>query len=179
MQEQRLPISNAQPKNGLNGVIKFVIVSGVACMFLMGAFVSFVFYVGAAGPEIEVLAGAQVQARFMDTIRGTGVLASDEEVIFFYSDAILDITDGFYLLTNQKVVVYSTAYSKPALLVPFDEIEELSIEYDEGFFTDSVIWITCTDGTTVSFPVSSEGGGDRRFFEALAERHKEAVTSSR
>lgn len=179
MHEQRLPISDAPSSKGLSGVIKFFIVVGVGLSALMAMFVAFVFYVGVAGPEIEVLAGPQVQARFMDTIRATGVLESDEEIIFFYSDAVLDITTGFYLLTDRKVVVYSTAYSEPALLVPFGDIQELDIEYDEGFFTDSVVWVTRTDGSTVSFPLSSEGGGDRRFYEALAERQERAASSGR
>ena len=86
----------------------------------------------------------------------------------------MDITDGFYLLTDRKVVVYSTTYFEPAILIPFDDIQELSIEYDESFFTDSVVWITRADGSTVSFPVSSEGGGDKRFYKALVERKERA-----
>ncbi|MCH7910987.1 MAG: hypothetical protein IIB38_15405 [Candidatus Hydrogenedentes bacterium] len=179
MHEQRPPISSSQPNKGLSGVIKFVIVASIGIVFLMSALIAFVFYVGVAGPEIEVLAGTQVPTRYVDTIRNLGVLDRDEEIIFFYSDALVDITDGFYLLTDRKVVVYSTTYSEPAILIPFDDIQELNIEYDESFFTDSAIWITRTDGSAVSFPVSSEAGGDKRFYEALVERKERAVGSGR
>lgn len=151
-----------------------MIAGAVGFALLTGAFLVFIFYIGTAGVPVEVLAGAQLPTDYLETIRETGVLDDDEDVVFFYSDALMDIRDGFYLLTDRKVVVYSATYSDPAIPVPFDDIRDLEVEFDDSFLADSTVWITRSDGSTVSFPLSSERGGDKRFYEALEVRWKES-----
>jgi len=54
--------------------------------------------------------------------------------------------------------------------VRFDEIADLTLDRDESFFVDSQITLELKDGQPVSFPVSSEVGGDERFFDAIKTR---------
>ena len=152
------------------GLSKWIIGCLVVARFAGAVPVIGIVYVGIVTPPIEVLSGAQLPQRFASTIRDLGLLESDEQIIYFYSDAIIDITEGFYLLTDRKVVVYSTLYDEPAILVPFSDISKLDVEFDESFLTDSMIWITRENDSTVSFPVSSEKGGDKQFYEALEAR---------
>lgn len=163
------------PKPGdSHGLSKWIIGCVVIACFIGAIPIIGFTYIGVMGPPIEVIAGAQVPQRFTGTIRDLGLLEADEEIVYFYSDALVDITAGFYLLTDRKVVVYSTLYEEPAILVPFGDISKLDVEFDDSFLTDSMIWITRKNDSTVSFPVSSEQGGDRQFYEALEARWSEA-----
>ena len=89
----------------------------------MGAVCATCLYVGTVGPDTKVLSGRQVPARFLAQIRELDLLEPNEQIQYFYSDALVNIEDGFYLLTDRKVVVYSRTYEEPAVLVPFCEIE--------------------------------------------------------
>ncbi len=139
--------------------------------FVVGAVVllGLLVYIGTVGPDIKVLPGPQVPKRFVEKIDKLAVLEPDEQIRFFYSDALVDIEEGFYLLTDRKVVVYSNRFVEPAILVPFEEIESVEIAYDDSFWTDSQITLYLSDATYVYFPVSSEVGGDKLFHKALTE----------
>ena len=133
----------------------------------MGAVCATCLYVGAVGPDTKVMSGRQVPARFLAQIRKLEVLEPDEQIRYFYSDALVNIEEGFYLLTDRKVVVYSRTYEEPAVLVPFHEIEEIDAAFSDTWLDDSWITLTLTDGTLVSFPASSEGGGDHKMYDTL------------
>ncbi len=101
----------------------------------------------------------------MSTIRGLNLLEDGEQIRFFYSDAILDITDGMYFFTDRKVVVYGSGLENPAIITPYSMIAAIELAFDDSFFNDSLITLTLVDDTYVSFPVSSESGGDKPFTE--------------
>lgn len=147
---------------------------GVMAVMFAGL-IAFLVWFDYAAPDTAIIHGPQVPQRFMTTIRETGVLEADEEVLFFYSDAFMDITRGFYLLTDRKVVLYSTDWAEPAILLAFDEIAELDVEYNKSFFEDSMIYLELTDGSFVSLPASSDYDRDELFFEALEQKWLEAT----
>lgn len=131
-------------------------------------------YVGMVGPDTKVLPGRQLPARFLAQIRELNVLEPDEQIQFFYSDALINIEEGFYLVTDRKLVVYSRAFDEPAILVPFSDIEEIEGDFSDSWFVDSAVTVTLTDGTYVSFPASAEAGGDRMMYEALKKKLDQA-----
>jgi hypothetical protein len=88
----------------------------------------------------------------------------------------MDIEEGFYLLTDRKVVVYSRRFEEPAILVPFDEIVEVEGDWSDDWLTDSQITLLLKDDTYVTFPASMEGGGDKRMYEALLKNVEAART---
>ncbi len=144
-------------------------VAGVIALLIAGV-VGGIVYLGTVAPDTKVLPGPQVPKRFVDRIRGLGVLEPNEQIDFFYSDALLNIEEGFYLVTDRKVVVYSDTYDEPAILVPYDEIVGIDAEYNDGWAEDSLITIERADGSVVTFPASNEADGDERIVEILQAR---------
>ena len=135
--------------------------------FLAVALVGLLVYAFIVGPDIEVVPGAQVPQRFLSKIRALDLLEPGEQVRFFYSDAFLNIEEGFYLFTDRKVVVYKKEYEQPAVVVLFSEIKDMDIEFSGSTWEDSHVYLILANQSVVSFPVSNEGGGDKRFYESL------------
>ena len=130
--------------------------------------------IGIHAPDTKVIPGGQVPKLFAEQIRRLGVLEEEEQIRFFYSDALLNIEDGFYLLTDRQVVVYSRRFEEPAIRVPFAEIESLDADWSDSWWTDSQISLELRNQETVGFPLSIEGGGDKRFYKALQESRQAA-----
>ena len=125
-------------------------------------------YIGVSGPETSVYTGNQVPEKFLATAREVGALDANEKVRFFYSDSLVDIREGFYFVSDKKVVIYhEDGRESPLIAIDFDEIEDVEIYRNESFFEDSEITIQTTSGEFVAFPVSSEFDRDQAFFEAI------------
>ena len=136
-------------------------------LIFVGLPLGIIIYAGVVGPETMVVSGRQISARYVERISELGLLERGEKIHYFYSDALFDIEDGMYFLTDRKVVLYCADWHEPRIALPFSKIADMELVADESFLTDSTIVLTLDDKTDVTFPVSSEGGGDRRFFEAL------------
>lgn len=147
-----------------------LVVGGVVFMLLV--------YVGIYGPETSVYTGNRIPARFMKTIESVGALEDDETILYFYSDALTDIREGFYFVSNRKVVIYSEGTGRsPLNSISFEEIAEVELYRNEAFYEDSEITLLLQDGEVVSFPVSSENDRDQQFFEAIRDRLTESPES--
>ena len=160
----------AASQNGKRRVWLWITAGALAVLaVVVVGVVALLVYIAEAGPGTSIITGAQIPERFLSQIRNLGVLEEGERIRYFYSDAAIDIEDGFYLLTDRKVVVYSSAYEVPAILIPFSQIGNVEVEFNESFWADGEITLTLEDGTVVSFPISSDGGKDKKFYEALNE----------
>lgn len=126
--------------------------------------------IGAYGPDTFVYTGRQVPERFVSTIRSLNLLQPDEQIRYFYSDALLDIKAGLYFVTDKNLVLYSTEWDPPEIVIPFDQIESVDAEYVDSVWEDSAVYITTRSGVDVAFPVSAEKGLDRKFVEAIKEK---------
>ncbi|WP_299703448.1 hypothetical protein [uncultured Pontibacter sp.] len=135
-------------------------------VLVVGLFI-WVIVISADGPGTEVIPGRQLKAKYVEFALNEGLLDPEERIQFWYSDAFSDFTDGFYFFTDKKVVVYNKTWEEPALLMPFDSIQNISFRADPSFLEDSQLFLELTDGTYVNFPVSSDKGGDQRFHKRL------------
>jgi len=127
-------------------------------------------YIGSYGPETSVYTGNEVPARFLDVMKDVGALEPGEKLLYFYSDALTDIRGGFYFVSDRGVVIYSEAAGdEPLVRIAFEEIAEADLGREESFFIDSEITLELKDGRPISFPVSSEGSKDVRFFESIED----------
>lgn len=127
-------------------------------------------WIGTYGPDTAVYAGNSVPQRFIRTMRDVGALDEDEEILYFYSDAISDIREGFCIVSDRKAAVYSRDVEPPLTVIYFDEIADVNLYRDDSFFFDSEIIVELNDRRPVSLSVSSERDGDVRFFEAIQSR---------
>ncbi len=105
----------------------------------------------------------------MEEIRSLNLIEKDEQIIYFYTDAMFDITSGLYFVTERNLVLYSNAWEAPEIIIPLDQIDSVDVEYDDSFWNDTNVYVTTYAGMEVSFPVSSENGLDRKFVEVLTK----------
>jgi len=139
------------------GALVALVILGMAAFIVMASY----------GPETFVVSGRQLPNRYLKTLKGLGLLEDGEKVAFFYSDAFMDIRSGLYFTSDKKVAAYCKDWDPPAISVPLDSIIDLSFEQNDSFWEDSVIWIRSNEEAEFSILVSSEGGGDERFYEYL------------
>lgn len=158
------------PKPPTSTAGKWLIVSGLLFGTVLLTLTGTCFYFIAVRPEDRVMTGPQMPARYTAQIRALGILDPDERIDFFSSDAFSNIEEGFYLLTDRNVVIYSRSAEVPAILVPFNKIVEIEADFSSDWMSDTWITLTLTNATYVSFPVSAEAGGDRRMYDALKNR---------
>jgi len=133
----------------------------------VGLVLGILVYIGLVGPEIEVVPGAQMNASYLSQINELGLLEEDESIIYFYSDGLLDIEEGFYFFSDNKVVIYRASYDEPAIVIEYTQIIDMSLYDTDSFFEDSRITLELSDGTAVWFPVSNEAHGDEKFYKSL------------
>ncbi len=156
------------------------ILGGCGTLMVLGCCgcAGFLMYVGAYGPETSVYPGDEVPSHFTDEMKEVGALEEGEQILFFYSDGFTDILEGFYFVSDQRVVIYSElAPGEPLTSISFDEIAELEIYRDESFLDDSEITLILDSGEYVFIPVSSEQGRDRKFFDAIKKRAPDAIVN--
>ena len=125
---------------------------------------------GLIGPDTAVYTGHQIPKRFMTTIRSLNLLEEDEQIRYFYSDALYDTKTGFYFVTDRNLILYSISWEEPETVIPFDQIESLDVQYDDSFWEDSYVFVTTSSGMEISFPVSSDKGLDKKFVKAIQEK---------
>jgi hypothetical protein len=170
---QAVPPPPAPPrKKGLPGWAWALIGVGALVLLSCGGLLAFLVHVGTVGPETKVYAGNEVPARFADTLRELNLLEPGEQIRYFYSDALKDIRDGCYFVSDRKV--YKRDSATPATLVKFDQIADVQLAASDSTWTDGSITLTLRDGQTVGFPVSSEQGRDKLFLKAIQDQVKPA-----
>ena len=150
------------------------LITGCVVLVVLPCFgcIGWIAYVGTVGPDIGVYTGHEVPDRFKNIATDVGALEPGEDIRFFYSDAITDIRNGFYFVSDRRIVIYSEYDTgDPLTVVEFDDIEDASLARDTSFTFDSEIYIELKDGTPISFPVSSEADGDVQFFDAIEDSY--------
>ncbi len=148
---------------------------GIAFISIAILVVGILFYLTAVGPDLEVVPGKMMKSQYMSLIRELELLDGDEQIIYWYSDAITDVEEGFYFFTENKVVIYSKYFENPAIIVPYEEIHDIKFTHEPSFWTDSQISLILRDSTEVFFPVSSEHDGDKKFNEKLKSMWKKKI----
>ena len=148
----------------------WVVIPVGVVMFSCFGCVGILTWIGIAAPDTAVYSGNNVPARFVETLHEVGAIEEGEQLVFFYSDAFLNIRDGFYFISDRKIGLYAQDVRPQLTVVRFEDIADVQLYRDESFFVDSEIFIELSDGTPISFPVSSERDGDVRFFDAIVDR---------
>ena len=144
----------------------FAYTSGLA---VVGGFAALIILLWDA-PPARIITGAQMPASYVAELRSLALIQSDERVRFFYSPALSDIREEMYILTDIKLIAYGEGWTSPAIVVQFDQIAEIEFIHEPSWITDSTLIVFLDDGTELFVPLSSEGGGDKRFHAALKEQ---------
>ncbi|MCA8980719.1 MAG: hypothetical protein H6831_16200 [Planctomycetes bacterium] len=152
----------------------------LGCGVLIGAVVVVTIlglvYIGTMTPGTAVQPGEKVRKSFVAEMRELGVLEPDEELRYFYSDGLLSLREGCYVLTDRALVVFVEEEIDPPMRLLFDQILRIECTYSDEFLYDSSVFVHYADeesedeelASWVYVPLSTERGGDRRFLEALS-----------
>ena len=143
--------------------MKILKILGVILAGLIGVVVLGLVFIGSQGPETSVYLGRQVPKKYLKEVRELGLLERDEEIAYFYSDALLDIKEGLYFVSDRHLVLYYKDWEEPQTIIKFEDISNVEVEYEESFFEDSYVVVETIEGFEISFPLSSEKGRDKKF----------------
>lgn len=144
----------------LSTLLGVVVVAGVVIVVLS---------VNRVGLEPGVVPGWRLQSSHVEVINSLEILEPEEEIRFFFSDAFWDIKNGFSLLTDRSVVLFSQQWEQPMTKIPFDQIVGLEVYYSGSWSVHSTVAVDSVDTSAVQFPLSAYANGDRDFVEALEE----------
>ncbi|MDG1332577.1 MAG: hypothetical protein P8P74_09625 [Crocinitomicaceae bacterium] len=155
----------------MNRALLITLIS-VGVVFLAGIIA--LSYIGAKGPETFIYKNNEVPTSFRKQMLDMDLISKEEKIIYFYSDALMDITDGLYVLTDQHLILYSKQWEEPETIIGFSEISSLNIDYDDSFLIDSYVVVETDYGMMVEFPLSSEKGRDKEFYTLLQKYVEDA-----
>lgn len=152
---------------------KIIIAIALLIVCIAALIVGGLLYIGVVGPETFVVSGRQMTKAHSRIIRELDLLEDSERIQYFYSDALTNIRKGMYFVTDRKLVLYNANWEEPKLVAPFAAVTDTQLERNESFFEDSYITIRLDNGEVWMFPVSSERGNDKAFYEYLISRINE------
>ncbi len=105
--------------------------------------------------------GRQIPKKFINEINNLGLLNEEETIKYFYSDAMVDIKNGMYIVTDKRVILQNQNWEEPETTMKLSEIDFVKSVFDDSFLIDSMVYIETTTGLEVCFPHSSEQGRDK------------------
>lgn len=170
-EKPQFPFHEPPRKKKKSGPLGLILISGsVMVMLCCGGCLGFLGYVGVAGPETSIYVASDIPESYEETARKVGGLEMDEQIEFFYSDAMIDIEDSFYYVSGKKVVIYIKTESPPLTEIPFEEIMACELERDESPFLDGFVTIVTRNRDIFQIPVSSDMDRDVDFHETIVRR---------
>lgn len=127
-------------------------------------------YFLARSPETYIYTSKQIPKSYLYEIDSLSLINENEVIKYFYSDAVLDIKEGMYFITDQSLVLYSKDWEEPKVKIAFSDIRDIQIDYSEKLFIDSYVYVQTVSGDDYSFPLSNEMKIDKKFIEYLESR---------
>ena len=128
---------------------------------IVSAFAIFAF-IAKDGPEMYVYLGKQTPKEFKQVINDLSLIEKDEAIQFFYSDALIDIQDGMYVITDKKIVLYNREWETPSLSITYEKIGRIEIHYSTSWDEDTWLFISDLEGESFDLPLSPDKGTDKR-----------------
>lgn len=148
-------------------VIAGALLTGIMGLALLGLFLP------DTAPETAVLTGDQLSTDLHAIIASLDILEPTETILYFYSDGVWDIKEGFHMLTDQALILWGEEFASegtgirvPVVRLPLAEITSIGVSYSDSWLEDSAVSVD-SGGWHYYFPLSSENGGDRNFITAL------------
>jgi len=131
-------------------------------------------------PDSATLPAGKIPSRLLDKLQELGITREGEEVLYFYSAAILDIRGDGNLFTNERVISYEEIDGELQIYeAAYDEIEAIEFSPSDNWLDDSTIDVTTKDESSwFVLVVSRESNGDQQFYDRLVEewnKHRPAA----
>ena len=118
--------------------------------------------------DTDAVSANKIHPRQVRKLQEMGVIKEGEKVQYFYSAAFFSIRGDGNLFTDQRVISYAEYDGELDIYNAFyDEVESIDFFPAESWSYDSVIEVTLKDQSWFSLYVSTNEGGDVRFYERL------------
>lgn len=147
-----------------------ILIGGCGCFsVLFGLGLAVLIYLGFNTMPTHVSPGELISKKHLAALESLDLVDPTETILYYYSDAIMDIKESVYLLTDKRLVLHNEVWNKPTWKIQFKDIDSVEIQRDESFFVDSYVSVTLINGEDVSFPLSSENELDLAFLNKLQQ----------
>ncbi|EKK7180248.1 hypothetical protein PON68_004549 [Vibrio alginolyticus] len=110
----------------------------------------------------------QIPENYLEKINELDLLETTEKIEYLYTDALFELEEGLYFVTNKHLVVFNQRWEPRAYIIPFESIRKVEIDYDYSYINDSVMTVRTLEHV-LSFPLSSNEGRDKAFMKYLSE----------
>jgi hypothetical protein len=123
-------------------------------------------------PSAVVLSGPDVPSNQRRKLIEYGVVAEDESIEYFYSDALFYVMENGQVLTDRRLVAYESSDDEFFIYdAPFDEITAIEILSWGTFVEPTVVEVsTSGDDEVIYIALSTGEQGDRKFLRTLERR---------
>lgn len=142
-------------------------------LVLFGGLLLLLVVVDATGllPSASVIAGSELRAADTRFLRSEGLIAEEEEVVYFYADGFSSIRAHGVILTDRRLVTYWNLDSDDPYRAdaPFGTIQGVRVTASRAWYENTYADITLDDGSRFTLMFAPGAGADR-FFEELARR---------
>lgn len=121
-------------------------------------------------PSTKIVEGNELWGRDINFLRAENILGDTEEILYFYSDAIVSIKSDGQFISNEYVTSYYTNPDNGLLIIEYEKYEEISniqVLWAERWLDNTVVTILNNEGGSFELWLSAEGNGDRLFVENL------------
>ena len=146
-------------------------------LFVMAGFV--VLSLSGLFPSTVVATGSEMRPKDRSLLIETGLVHPQEEIAYFYSHGFLSILEDGNILTDQRVIRYVQDESDDIKVYQFmfDEIEHVTLLEQGNAVNPSIYEVrSFQKDLWVRLSLSTEGGGDVAFIEALRNNMHEVRT---
>ena len=123
-------------------------------------------------PSTQVTPGVSLWDRDIAFLRQTGILAPDEEIIYFYSLGMLSVkSDGQFISEDYVTSYWADPVTDEIYMAyaAYEEIADIQVQWGEGL-EPTVVTVWQIDGGRFDLWLSTEGGGDRMFVEEMSRQ---------
>lgn len=124
-------------------------------------------------PSTKVLAGTEVLTKDKETLVKNELLAKEETIEYFYSDALTSILDSGYILTDYRLVLYyrDEQNEMQAYQIMNKDMASAELLQQGSFSSPSVYKINSHEKDAwLQIALSVEDKGDIKFIDAIKKR---------
>lgn len=111
--------------------------------------------------------GRQVPARVIRKVRSLGLIEQGEEIQYLYSGGTLRVEEDLSFFPQKRLVLHCEEWENPTISVALRDIASITPTMSDSFVDDTYLAVKCEDGTELTVNLGSDGGGDKRFYDAL------------
>ena len=121
-------------------------------------------------PSAMVLPGDMLWERDLAYLRTQEILGEEEEILFFYSEAIMSISESGQFISNQYVTSYEVDPEDGEFYMgraAYEDIADINVVWATSPLEHTVVTISTKECDEFELWLSEGSGGDKKFVAEL------------